>query len=120
MSSKKSTTRSSQRPVNAGRIEKLARKAGYSVEKLHALWLAGKAGDAISDKRIQNLLARFPAIMEAFNLFARGDDPRERCWLRRELSSNKQKKKRETLWSAAKLKWVSVVSGGLPTFGKRR
>jgi hypothetical protein len=99
---------------------KLAWKAGFSVENLHKLWLAGKLGDAVSDKRIQHLLVKYPAIVEVFNLFARGDDPRQSLGLRRELISNKPKKKPETVWSAAKLKWVSVVSGGLPTLGKRR
>jgi hypothetical protein len=55
-----------------------------------------------------------------FEVFVRGDDPRQRGGLRRELIGKKPRKKPETLWSAAKPMWVSVVPGGLPTLGKRR
>jgi hypothetical protein len=120
MASNKPTDRKQEGSFHASRIEKLARKAGYSVEKLHVLWVAGKSGDTAADIRIQRLFAKHAALSEVFDVFARAHDPRQRGALRRELLRSKPTTTPDTLWSSAKAKWVSVVAGGLPTLGKRR
>ena len=112
--------RGGQTAVQARKIVQLARKAGYTIEELHALWMAGRTGDPVSDKRIHHLLCKHPTISVVFDVFVQGHDPKQRRHLRRQLVDAKPQKKPETIWSASKPRWVSVVNGGLPTLGKRR
>ena len=120
MQKKQPLKRGSRPSLQASKIDQLSRKAGFTIDKLHTLWMSGRSGDPAADKKVHDLLAKHPAISAVFEVFVQGHDPKQRRQLRRQLVEANPPKKPETVWSASKPRWVSVVNGGLPTLGKRR
>lgn len=105
--------------VNSRRLDRIASRAGYTLVELHNLWVLGMRGDAVSDKKIKNLLTEKPSTAKVFEVFSKGSANNNQS-MKRALNSAELSKKSESVWVRAKSKWISVSSGGLPTLGKRR
>ena len=106
--------------VQARRADQAVRKARYTIDTLHELWLLAEAEDQTAQSKLYTLLASHPDLRIAIDLFRRGRDPHKRNALRHQLISCKAEPKPKTLWTSLKPRWISIVEGGLPGLGKRR
>lgn len=106
--------------------QQIAEVLGYPISQLHEIWRRGKNAHLESDKLIRRILADYPRawlLINAFIRHSKGIVPNRYNQNRSGIRDNKirsRPKGRETIWTSAKPRWVSVSSGGLPTLGRRR
>ena len=108
------------RHVSSRRLHRIATKAGFTVPELHEIWRKGKSGDKFSDQKLRALLEKKPAVWEVIDAFLSACHSPVNSKTHFALTKAVVFKEPDSIWSSAKMRWVNIESGGLPSLGKRR